>query len=464
MNCRIRRAMSFKRQILVERVSLAPQTPPASSLRRRGRLLSQTPQTAKPATALFVGPTPGRCSWLSRKPPAPPPSFLAIQEPSSMASYRHHRAAPDLSSDDLPSFTISDPPPRWLGVTSPGEPDAPMRKLTVVIANHAWMPGELLSEATFKKLLLLFDKIVLDPASADFARGAASVPEEVLNRSGVPPEHRWRRPFDWLVDKGLVSISDYLFHEGMASDRKFVALNQFIVSCQYESSRRWLGEDDEYTSRLKQQWNWALLKGFEKVDFDFWELGNLANAFATRALCLKVKNIDNVDAQTVLTMDDYELMTNFLQRKTDDSERKSSVVQIVLREVPMPKASVSWEKILEFRSDPDSISKLLTLRDWVTEVSHSNLTSEEIRDKTEYLMDQYRLHIKLHKLKTTAGLLETIVKGSTDILEDIAKFKISKLMEGLFSARRREIELLEAELKAPGREIAYIVKAKEQLK
>ncbi len=43
LNCRIRRVMTFKRQTLTERVSLAPQTPPASSLRRRGRLLRRLP-------------------------------------------------------------------------------------------------------------------------------------------------------------------------------------------------------------------------------------------------------------------------------------------------------------------------------------------------------------------------------------------------------------------------------------
>ncbi len=43
LNCRIRRPMTFKRQTLTERVSLAPQTPPASSLRRRGRLLRRLP-------------------------------------------------------------------------------------------------------------------------------------------------------------------------------------------------------------------------------------------------------------------------------------------------------------------------------------------------------------------------------------------------------------------------------------
>ncbi len=60
MNCRIRRAMSFKRQILVERVSLAPQTPPASSLRRRGSLLRRLRRLPNPLP---------HCSWNQRRAP-----------------------------------------------------------------------------------------------------------------------------------------------------------------------------------------------------------------------------------------------------------------------------------------------------------------------------------------------------------------------------------------------------------
>ena len=57
--------------------------------------------------------------------------------------------------------------------------------------------------------------------------------------------------------------------------------------------------------------------------------------------------------------------------------------------------------------------------------------------------------------------METIVKLPFEFLENTLKLKFSKLPEPLFTLRKRELYLLEAELNAPGRELAYIVQAQE---
>jgi hypothetical protein len=50
--------------------------------------------------------------------------------------------------------------------------------------------------------------------------------------------------------------------------------------------------------------------------------------------------------------------------------------------------------------------------------------------------------------------------GTAEALEDLAKIKWGKLTERLFT-RHRKVDMLEAELSAPGREIAYVVKARK---
>ena len=69
--------------------------------------------------------------------------------------------------------------------------------------------------------------------------------------------------------------------------------------------------------------------------------------------------------------------------------------------------------------------------------------------------------MKLHRMKTNVGALETIVTTSAEVLGDLVSFKWGKAAQALFSLKRRQLALLEGELTAPGNEVAYIVKAKE---
>jgi hypothetical protein len=98
----------------------------------------------------------------------------------------------------------------------------------------------------------------------------------------------------------------------------------------------------------------------------------------------------------------------------------------------------------------------------MSDLSRTDLTPVEIQQKLEYLMDQYQKHMALHKMKTRKGVLETVVVSSAELVENIAKLKLSEVAKKLFSFRERRLSLLETELTAPGREVAYIVDARER--
>lgn len=97
----------------------------------------------------------------------------------------------------------------------------------------------------------------------------------------------------------------------------------------------------------------------------------------------------------------------------------------------------------------------------MSEVARAELTPAEVEEKLEYLIDQYRRHMRLHRMKTNAGTLETIVTITAEVLGDLASFKWGKAAQALFSLKKRQVDLLEGELTAPGNEVAYIVKARE---
>jgi len=138
------------------------------------------------------------------------------------------------------------------------------------------------------------------------------------------------------------------------------------------------------------------------------------------------------------------------------------VLEIILPKIPVPSEKTSWEEIIEFRDDPDSQSKLLAMRDWMNEVARNKLSPIEIEQKSEFLTDQYKQQIKLHKMKTQPGFFQTMIVSTGATIENLAKLKFGR--QQLFGFRQRPIDLLETELKATGRELAYIVKADERFR
>ena len=174
----------------------------------------------------------------------------------------------------------------------------------------------------------------------------------------------------------------------------------------------------------------------------------------TRALCFYLREVEHLDA----TYSFSHFCNPLLDLEPQD------VLSITIKHLPIIDETVPWEQIIYFKSDPDSRSKFLALRNWIGEVSKNKLTPVETKQKLEYLLDQYQQHMKLHKMKTNAGVLQTFIIATAEVLGDLVSFKWGKAAEALFSLKNRKAALLEGELKAPGNEVAYIIKAQESFK
>jgi len=162
-----------------------------------------------------------------------------------------------------------------------------------------------------------------------------------------------------------------------------------------------------------------------------------------------------------LQADAYSVYTVSPEFNSKPEAVKANVVSIVLNELPTPSESVSWEQILEFRSDPDTAGRFLGLRNWMNELARARLSSPEIEEKLEWLMYEYQKHLELHKMKVETSTLETLVVSTAECLENLIKLNIGKAAKGFFSLKHRKLALLEGELNSPGSEIAYIVKARQ---
>ena len=65
----------------------------------------------------------------------------------------------------------------------------------------------------------------------------------------------------------------------------------------------------------------------------------------------------------------------------------------------------------------------------------------------------------VHQLRVTKGLVEVLVTTGAELAEDLVKMKWGKVAKAPFEWSRQKTALYDAELGAPGKEVAYIIKA-----
>lgn len=225
------------------------------------------------------------------------------------------------------------------------------------------------------------------------------------------------------------------------------SLRAKLSNSDYEKYKNW----EEFV--LDEMVRENTIQDIEAGDVSVMARAIYAAHLSTRYTAIQLREVDKVEACPV-----YHVPT-FQERSPQHS--KNDVIQIALNSLPVADESISWEQIIEYRSDPDSRSKFLALRHWMSEVARAEMPPAEVEEKLGYLIDQYQKHMRLHRMKTNVGTLETIVTTGAEFLGDLVSFKWGKAAEALFSLKRRQVALLEGEQSAPGNEVAYIVKARE---
>lgn len=142
----------------------------------------------------------------------------------------------------------------------------------------------------------------------------------------------------------------------------------------------------------------------------------------------------------------------------------SPVVQITLEAFPVIDDSTPWEQVVDFRNDETTRMYSLALRRWMRKVTETDLTPIEIKEELEGLIAEYKDHMRFHKMKNRAGLVETVLTTVGTVAEHAFKREFGAAARALFQVRYDQLRLLESEREAPGREVAYIIKAREAFK
>ncbi|MBO6533289.1 MAG: hypothetical protein JJ935_09450 [Muricauda sp.] len=291
-----------------------------------------------------------------------------------------------------------------------------------------------------KNYLLMFDDLIIQYGPLDLV--------EQLMRVLPNGKKDFKEKLEYLElleKKGLISIFDkekFKVPKELLSSKKFVT--NFIKTLEYYDKLK------SVSTRYKEN---ELIELYA----DFMETDRIAGEFGSRLRSM-VFNFNNPSSEYI------PIVKNFASNDLNEIETtKSLVLGVVLKNFPIIDSNVEVERIIEFKKAEDIRARYFELRDFVTNLSKQNLKENEIQEKVEYLLNEYKNGLELLDFKYNLSTIETICITTAEVVENIATLKFSKAVKTLFELNKRELKLLEAERELKGREVSYLYKAQKEL-
>jgi len=289
-------------------------------------------------------------------------------------------------------------------------------------------PSLAIDNATIKSDLIYFDEIIYT-VSDDLEKFCDAIPE-------------WREAYDLKLEEleklEQAGLAKKFVEEGINKEGLDIKLLEKVLSYKEQANKVFEG----YTTEGKD---------INEVLQDFCQRSREVGQLDSRINSLML-NGQNEDHFMPIIRNRYY---NFLP---SDAYSTNIVTSVILKKFPKISEDTPIERLIEFKTDPDTIKKLSRLRDWSIELSKANHTEKEIEQKIDHLLFEYADQVKVHELKYKAGRIETIVTTPLEIIENLARLNFSKAAKAIFDVRKKKIALLEEEQKFTGRELALIYK------
>jgi hypothetical protein len=294
--------------------------------------------------------------------------------------------------------------------------------------------------AWIKQEALMFDRV----AVPDY-----HVIAPMLRKGSCPKVYDYYDDLDWLVDQGIIFEPENIApSEALLNNPEFQHCVKALLEHNAEFSK--LPSLIENTTEGSEDAISSALNSFL-----------LTNYYHVRYVAFLLREMKQMDACPVFT---FPCGCSPISGTANTNE----VVEITIRALPMPDYSTSWEQILEYRSDSNSRIKFSRLRHWMTKLARAQNKPEEVEEELETLLDDYSQHMKTYKLKTRLDTLKTIIIAETGLftggwLTGIGALPglVGMVVSPLYSIKQSQVEITREELKAPGREVAYIVESNE---
>lgn len=171
----------------------------------------------------------------------------------------------------------------------------------------------------------------------------------------------------------------------------------------------------------------------------------------TRLSAIQLRQFNDLDAHAVLPSE----FNSFEQ--ADEAPNQHDVLKIFVTALPLPHQDVTWDQIIEYRNDLNSLNRFLDLRSWIMETASGRLTRLEVEERLQPVLRRFRKQMEIHRMKTATTTFEAFVTTTPEVLENLFHYGVGTNPKRLCSLERRKLALLEGELRSEVSEVAFVL-------
>lgn len=132
------------------------------------------------------------------------------------------------------------------------------------------------------------------------------------------------------------------------------------------------------------------------------------------------------------------------------------ILHIAIDRVKLPDETCAWETIFDLKDDRDLQDRARKLRLWAAELSRPGMTAALAAEHVADTLADYERYMSAHNLKFVSGAMKAAIAGTAEILEEVSRMRIGKLLQRVLGMRVAQGELLMAEQTAPGRQLSLV--------
>jgi hypothetical protein len=151
-----------------------------------------------------------------------------------------------------------------------------------------------------------------------------------------------------------------------------------------------------------------------------------------------------------------------LYEERNARRRPHPVWEVVINEMPDFDTRAPWEDVFAFRTEDRTQHLIRSLRHWIRKTVAEEWSQAELEDEVRELIYAYEGHLRAARLSGGKGILTCVITGTAELAEDVIKLRLAKIAKLVSAMIDYKTRLLEAELQAPGRELALIPELKKR--
>jgi hypothetical protein len=186
----------------------------------------------------------------------------------------------------------------------------------------------------------------------------------------------------------------------------------------------------------------ALAKQIEKYSWSSHE----RRVLYARLTALQFQRIHGVDA--------YALYDSVKYPSSGVDKARERAIRVVFSKIPVPLEDVSWDRIVAYRKDPDSLRRFSALRVWISNVARRKLSESEALELLDSLVADFEAHLRMYKMRCRHKPLGIVVSCDEDRAGELASSRPGRNGHYERAGDVTGLRLLKAELASPGREVA----------